>query len=83
MIDPYMKRVLEGYDGERNSAGQRHGRGVYRYANGEVYEGDWKDDKRHGQGVLRYAGGSIDHDGQWEAGQRVKSDSSSACCTVM
>ena len=71
-IEPYMKRVVKGYDGERNAAGQMHGRGVYRYASGDVYEGDWKDGKMHGRGVYRYADGSIDHDGQWEAGKPVK-----------
>ena len=75
-IEPYMKRVVEGYDGERNAAGQMHGRGVCRFASGAVYEGDYKDDKRHGRrhgrGVYRYADGSIRHDGQWEAHQPVK-----------
>jgi hypothetical protein len=23
------------------------------YANGDIYEGEWLDDKRHGQGMLR------------------------------
>jgi len=25
----------------------RHGRGVMRYINGDVYDGEWKEDKRH------------------------------------
>ena len=54
-----MKRVVEGYDGERNAAGQRHGRGVYRYADGDVYEGDYKDNKKHGRGVFRYTSGDV------------------------
>jgi len=27
------------------------GRGVFRYAHGDVYEGEFKDDKKHGRGV--------------------------------
>lgn len=28
---------------------------MYRFANGDEYEGAYKDDRRHGKGVLRYA----------------------------
>lgn len=28
---------------------QARGKGTYRWANGSVYEGDWKDDNRHGR----------------------------------
>jgi len=28
--------------------------GVYNYANGDKYEGEWKDDKREGYGKLVY-----------------------------
>ena len=55
----YMQRVVEAYDGERNAAGQMHGRGVYRFANGDVYEGDFKDDNMHGRGVYRCADGNV------------------------
>ena len=68
-IEPYMKRVVEAYDGERNAAGQMHGRGVYWYADGKVYEGDWKDDKRHGRGVCRYASGNL-YDGDYKDDKR-------------
>ena len=68
-IAPRMKRVTVGYDGARNAAGKMHGRGVYRYADGAVYEGEFKDGKKHGRGVYRSANGSIAHDGQWKDGQ--------------
>ena len=64
-IEPYMKRVIVGYTGERNVEGQMHGRGVYRYANGDMYEGDWNDDYRHGRGVYRYADGAV-YEGDWK-----------------
>ncbi len=31
--------------------------GVFKYANGDVYDGDWKDDKKHGKGALGARGG--------------------------
>jgi hypothetical protein len=44
---------------------------VYRYADGRVYDGEWKDGKMHGQGVMRLADGTIAHDGQWKDDQPV------------
>jgi hypothetical protein len=41
-----------------------------RYASGDVYEGEYQDDKIHGRGVYRYADGSIRHDGQWSMAAR-------------
>ena len=67
-IAPHMKRVTVGYEGEKIAAGQYHGRGVYRYADGNVYEGEWKDDKMHGRGVFRYADGDV-YEGEWEDGK--------------
>eukprot|EP00984_Skeletonema_dohrnii_P026186 scaffold15496_cov81-Skeletonema_dohrnii-CCMP3373.AAC.2 len=34
------------------------------YADGSVYEGDWKDDKMHGEGKMTYANGVV-YDGHW------------------
>ena len=45
-----------------------HGRGVFRYADGDVYEGDFKDDKRNGRGVYRYANGDV-CEGDWKDGK--------------
>ena len=28
--------------------GKRHGRGTLKYSSGDVYVGEWKDDKKHG-----------------------------------
>ena len=39
--------------------GKMHGRGTYKYAEGDVYQGEWKDDKRHGKGVVTYAEGLV------------------------
>ena len=37
---------------------------THRYADGDVYEGDFKDGNMLGQGVYRYADGSIHYDGK-------------------
>ena len=67
-IEPYMKRVVVGYTGERNAAGQMHGRGVFRHASGDVYEGDFKDGNMHGRGVFRFASGAV-YEGDFKDGQ--------------
>lgn len=50
-----------------------HGFGTYRYAEGDVYQGDWRDDKRHGKGTVVYVGlkGEIieKFDGDWVNGE--------------
>ena len=35
----------------------KEGRGTYRYASGNVYDGEWKSDKREGHGTYRFADG--------------------------
>ena len=35
--------------------GKRHGRGVYCYPNGDIYDGDWKKGKKQGWGVYTFA----------------------------
>jgi hypothetical protein len=57
-LEPYMKRVEEGYVGERKD-GKMHGKGKYTYADGNVYEGKWKDDKMHGNGKYAFADGNV------------------------
>ena len=29
-----------------------NGKGIYYYANGDKYDGEWKDDKKNGKGIL-------------------------------
>ena len=40
-------------------AGLKEGHGIYRFASGAVYEGQFKADKREGQGTYRYASGRV------------------------
>mmetsp|Transcript_20605 Transcript_20605/g.43262 ORF Transcript_20605/g.43262 Transcript_20605/m.43262 type:complete len:122 (+) Transcript_20605:2-367(+) len=37
---------------------KKNGRGVYRFANGNVYDGEWRDDKMHGRASCAGDGGS-------------------------
>ena len=39
--------------------GQRHGRGVNIFSNGDTYTGQWAEDRRHGEGVISWAGGRV------------------------
>ena len=38
---------------------QRHGKGVMKYHNTRVFEGEWENDQRHGRGYERYPNGNI------------------------
>ena len=61
---------MEGeYGGEGNAAGEREGRGVFRFANGDVYDGEYKAGEREGLGVEQYADGEV-YDGEWKADKR-------------
>ena len=42
-----------------------HGKGVYRYKNGEVYDGDWAAGKRSGFGKLTGSDGKVKYQGEW------------------
>jgi hypothetical protein len=57
------------YVGERNAAGQREGRGKYVFADGDVYEGEWKANKQEGRGISRYASGGV-YEGEFKAGEK-------------
>lgn len=45
------KKKAEKYDGEYKR-GKKEGVGKYYFSNGDIYEGEWKDNKPHGQGVF-------------------------------
>ena len=55
------------YTGETNERGEPHGQGVFEYADGSRYEGQFKDGKVHGHGVWEYAGGDC-YEGQHKDG---------------
>jgi hypothetical protein len=55
------------YQGEMRLDGPnqiKEGKGKYRYANGDIYEGQWADNKKYGLGKFTYAAGSVE-EGRW------------------
>lgn len=48
----------------------KEGNGTYRYSNGRVYKGQWKNNKRHGQGTLTFPDGRVQK-GKWNNGNFV------------
>jgi hypothetical protein len=53
------------YRGELSPSGRNpHGKGVMKYPNGDVYEGDWVIGEMDGYGVMNYANGSK-FEGNW------------------
>lgn len=57
------------YDGELNKAGKREGRGICRFAGGDVFDGQWKAGKMDGRGTYRMADGDV-YEGLWKAGAK-------------
>jgi hypothetical protein len=54
------KAAAEKAAAEKAAAAREEGRGIYRYANGDVYEGEYKANKKDGQGTYLYASGHIE-----------------------
>jgi len=68
-LEPFIKRVKVGYEGERNEDGNKHGTGKYTYDSGDVYDGGWKDGNKHGTGKYTYSNGTV-YDGDWKDGNK-------------
>ncbi len=43
----------------------RSGKGTMRYANGDLFEGEWANDMKNGPGVYYYAQGAV-YEGMWQ-----------------
>ena len=59
-----MRYDSETYDGEFY-LDEFHGKGTYRFKNGDVYEGDWVAGKRNGFGKLTGTDGKVKYQGEW------------------
>jgi len=59
------------YDGNYKQDNDiKHGNGKFSFANGNVYDGNWKDDMMHGNnGKLSYANGDV-YDGNFKASMK-------------
>ena len=44
--------------------GKREGRGIIKWDNGDIYNGEWKDDKKEGKGIYCYNNGQR-YEGDW------------------
>ncbi len=44
-----------------------HGKGIMKYADGSIYEGDWVNDVMHGEGIFIYDDGSK-YEGEFQNG---------------
>ena len=51
---------------------QKTGKGTCTYVNGDIYVGEWKDDKSHGQGIFTTTDGRI-LEGLFENGEYIDS----------
>lgn len=49
--------------GELADDEEPHGIGTIIYANGRIYEGEWRDGKRNGKEITKRADGSVMYDG--------------------
>ena len=57
----YNGSIIRNY---QNNIYEKHGNGKMTYANGNVYDGQWLNDKKEGKGTMTYIDGNI-YDGQW------------------
>ncbi|XP_063160765.1 radial spoke head 1 homolog [Candoia aspera] len=57
-VEEEAENDLGEYEGERNEAGERHGRGKARLPNGDTYEGEYANGKRNGKGLYRFKNGA-------------------------
>jgi len=60
-------KIITSLSSARNN-GQRHGKGEYIFANGDLYVGEWNNGQKHGEGKFIYANGC--YIGQSKNGQR-------------
>ena len=68
-----MKKVYSNYskyEGEsrfsfKTFTRERHGKGMFKYPFGDIYEGEWKHNKMHGKGTLKFFSG-LKLEGQWK-----------------
>ncbi|KAL3903994.1 MAG: hypothetical protein SGARI_005131, partial [Bacillariaceae sp.] len=84
LLDPYGdKGTYTGVGGYRFD--QRHGKGIYKWHDGRIYDGEFLEDKRHGKGKFIWPDGAVyigDFDGRyegqgtctWEDGRRYQGE---------
>ena len=70
---PDSKRIIEfdngKYEGEVGFSGKMHGKGIYTYTNGNVYEGCFNEGVKQGRGTFTWSDGDV-YDGEFENDMR-------------
>ena len=56
-------------DGTYVEGNLKDGKGLCKFTNGDVYEGEWKDSRQQGFGIYRFSSGDI-YAGQWDNGMK-------------
>lgn len=64
-----MVKAKTGYTGQKNDAGQKHGKGHMIYPSGNEYDGEWKNNIKHGYGVHTFTDGHI-YTGEFDEDRR-------------
>lgn len=59
------------YEGEFLNDKYHGDKGIYRWADGDEYEGPWRDGERHGTGIFRRADGAVDYS-EYDRGSQVR-----------
>ncbi len=67
---PYFKVNTEGYEGGYDSDGNYVGKGVYRFHDGGIYEGDFVAGRKEGKGLWTYSSGST-YEGDFKSDLRT------------
>ena len=63
------KKYSVGYHGPTNNKDMPHGKGIYKYSDGSIYDGNWHRGRRHGEGTYTYCNGDV-YIGEWEDGYK-------------
>lgn len=60
----------DSYSGYYNTEKEKpEGKGIMKYINGDVYDGDWENGVRQGDGIMKYYTGDV-YDGEWVNGEK-------------
>jgi len=57
-----IKTVTGVYEGDVDETGKKHGKGIMKYVNGSIYDGEWQNDKENGTGKFSFPDGDSDDD---------------------
>ena len=62
--------LLDLYTGSGSQQNKKEGKGIFTWANGDSYCGQWENDEYHGKGILKKDG--IIKDGYWDKGDFIE-----------